>query len=203
MEAKKGNILFVVVLVILALLSISATGYLYIRGQQTNQQQNIQNVILPIQPPSSPKAAKIPSTTVPVLTNTTSNWKTYTNNKLKFSVKYPPEFKTVTENPIGPSGDTDINFNMDNYNSGNNVIMDITDHNEVLVRKEDPTQPVVVGNKSYTAHLAYSASNKIIQISIPLSDTANQLGITIGFDTDATPWTVMVNQILATFQILK
>lgn len=201
MDDRRGNVLLIVLVLVLLLASVA--GYFIINNRQTNRQQTTQNVFLPTQYPSPTIATIIPQTGTLIPTTATSNWKTYTNNKLKFSIKYPSEFKTVTENPIGPSGDTDINFNMDNYNSGNNVIMDVTDHNEVLVRKEYPTQQMIVGSKSYTAHLAYSSSNKVIQISIPLPDTANQLGITISFDTDATQWMGMVNQMLSTFQILK
>ncbi len=84
---KRGNILIIALISVVAILSLSAAGYLFIQNRQ------LQNQTVKLVSPTQFSAPAPAPTPAPVPTiNPTANWKTYTNKELGYSIQHPSDW---------------------------------------------------------------------------------------------------------------
>ncbi len=160
---------------ILAILSLTASGYLFWQNQKLQQQlEKLQ------------KPAATLTTTSPILgspqpteiTDLTAEWKTYTNTAYKYIVKYPQNYSVVENGMSG--GDiqkaTAVTFYQpggDNYRSARFAV----------TRREDPDSFDNVVNK----HFNKLTTNLLTEIE--RQNAAKNLGITVNPNQSAAPLT--------------
>lgn len=102
-KQKRGNILIILLITTVAILSLGATGYLFVQNKQLQNQ-----IIKPIPPVQNSAPTNNFPTPAPTI-DPTANWKTYVNEKYKFSLKYLRGL-SVKENQITGDGGLEINF---------------------------------------------------------------------------------------------
>jgi len=96
---KRGNILVILLITTVAILSLTAAGYLFIQNRQL-QNQIVKPVNFPAPTPVSSPAPAI---------DPTANWKTYTNTKFGVSFRYPLEWNLKeTSYSVGAEIEPDI-----------------------------------------------------------------------------------------------
>lgn len=94
---------FVPILILLGVLVIAGlVGGAFYLGKSANLQKTAPGpVITPQTQTPSPKVSALPLQTLTPITDETTTWKTYTNSKIGFEIKYPPDIDIAGQLGLG------------------------------------------------------------------------------------------------------
>lgn len=110
MRKQKGQLTIFILVGILVLAGVAGGAYFLGKSGQSKPGQTVSQSQPTPQPTSGPQASHIP--------DPTANWKTYTNAKVGFQVKYPPRYPK----PALPSGAPTSSTIYADENSEGNII---------------------------------------------------------------------------------
>lgn len=108
-NGKDGHMISVLAMAIFVVLSLSVVAFLYYQNQQ------LKSMLASIQTPVA-----VASPTPTATADPTADWKTYTNTKVGFQIKYPPGGFSKPELPSGVAGSPEVYA--DNNTDNNDII---------------------------------------------------------------------------------
>jgi len=151
---KKPN-LSIIIFVIIIILSLGIIVLLFFQNQKLKKQITNLKVIPTFQLPTQTKQ-KI--TSISITTDETANWKTYVNQRCKYSVKFPSNWEKVDDPMIGEEA---VYFKPMNINF-------ISSDNASIIIEARPSKEIGVNNlqdkiDSYNAFLWKNWTNKKIE----------------------------------------